>query len=366
MRRRDCHLLNEKPRRTHRRAVLILIAIAVWCANAIAQENPPSTQLTFLAFGDVNFGRFVGRKLLRGNPDYPFANVKDTLTTADFVFANLECAFSEKVRKPADIKLNGLNLCGPVAAAKSLQRANIKVVSTANNHAYDCGLAGIAETIQSLRREGVLFAGVSEDSVATFAPAIMTCKGLRVGFMAYTQFVNSETDSWRGRIALFDEERARAEIDSLKQQADFVVASYHGGIEFAERPSRAALQQMRALIDAGADLVLGHHPHVPQGIERYHGKLIFYSLGNFVFCQPQEYWAHRSFGAAVTLQKDDSAVKLTAVRLLPIRACKQPGLLTSAEEKSEVIKRIQSLSAPGLVNDQGEVIIHAPALARRK
>jgi poly-gamma-glutamate synthesis protein (capsule biosynthesis protein) len=273
---------------------------------------------------------------------------------------------SEKVRKPADIKLNGLNLCGPVAAAKSLQRANIKVVSMANNHTYDGGLEGIAETIQSLRREGVRFAGASEDSVATFAPAIMTCKGMRVGFVAYTQFVNSETDSWQGRIALFDEERARAEIDSLEQQADFVIASYHGGFEFAERPSRVVLQQMRALIDAGADLVLGHHPHVPQGIERYRGKLIFYSLGNFVFCQPQEYWAKRAFGAAITLRKDGRGVSLAAVRLLPIRACKQPGLLTGAEEKSEVIKRIQRLSAPGVVNDQGEVLIHAPALARRK
>lgn len=332
-----------------------LILLVCFSAGLFAQEKDSTTQVKVFLFGDVNLGRTVGQELLRGNLDFPFKFVKDTLARADIVFANLESQLSDQSGETQHPQYN-LIFCGPPMGAKALRQANVSVVSTANNHAYDYGMKGLKETIGNLKGEGIYCTGTSEDSVSSFSPAIIERNGIRVGFLAYTQFVNLK-GKWSGRISLYDFERAQREIADIRTKVDFIIASYHGGVEYVDKPNKTTLRQLQGLADAGADIVVGHHPHYPQGVEQYNNKLIFYSLGNFVFSQPQYEWTQKAFGVEIVIKKQADSVILDSVRLIPLRAGLQPSFVRTDGEKNTIIARIKKLSNSQITEINGSHFI---------
>ena len=318
------------------------LALCCLSLSLFSQEKSSEKSITLLGFGDVNLGRAVGQRILKGQLGFPFIHVRDSLKKAQAVFVNLESQLTDQGGVTQDPKDN-LVFCGPPAGGRSLREANITVVSTANNHAYDYKLDGVRETIANLDSAGVAYSGTSRDSTSLFSPAIIDLGVLRIGFVAYTQFVNGKR-GWAGHIAIFDERRARREIGELRRHVDLVVASFHGGSEYADRPGRTTRRQMRSLIDAGADIVIGHHPHYVQGIELYEGKLIFYSLGNFVFYQPQREWSQRGLGVEIRISMSGGKPTVERVRLLPLRAGLQPSFSLTDAEQSMIIDRVAELS----------------------
>ncbi len=228
----------------------------------LASAQPDSVaRISIVAFGDVNLGRTVGQIILKGEIDYPFEKVREYFSKQDIVFFNLESQLSDQNGETEDPKSN-IVFCGPPVAAASVRRANVSVVSTANNHAFDYGMKGLRETITLLRSEGVSVAGTSFDSSAMFPPTLIEKNSIRVGIVAYTQFVNKMEswdgrESWQGYISDFDSQRVQLEIEDVRKKADFVIASYHGGREYADLPDSKTREEMRFLIDAGADLVVG-------------------------------------------------------------------------------------------------------------
>ena len=311
--------------------------------SALVAQGPSSeSRLSLILFGDVNLGRSVGLELLRGNTEFPFRYVRDTLSRGDVVFVNLESQLSDQDGETQHPKYN-LIFTGPPSGAIALKNANVSVVSTANNHAFDYGLKALRETIVRLQAREVQFSGTSFDSVPGAIPAIVDRHGIRVGFLAYTAFVNLKGD-WIGRIALFDTSQACRDIQQLRQRADFIVVSYHGGVEYTDRPSAKLRRDFRSLVDAGADLVVGHHPHYVQGIESYRGRLILYSLGNFVFYQPQRDLARLGLGVDVTLVRRGGSVQVEGARLLPVRAGLQPMFDLTRDEGDAFLRRLRKLS----------------------
>lgn len=322
------------------RRLALWLVVAFLSIPVRGQTEEP--RLLFRAFGDVNLGRAVGQELLKGNLEYPFEHVRALLRQTDIVFVNLESHLSEQGGETQHPKDNYV-FCGPPVGAESLRRAGVTIVSTANNHAYDYRMKGLRETIQFLRQEGVQYVGTSEDSVSLFPPVVLERNGIRLGFVAYTEFVNI-AGPWKGRIATFDRSRAQREIDSARRDADLVIASYHGGSEYTDEPQKYTQARMRDLADAGADIVLGHHAHVPQGIEERNGRLIFYSLGNFVFYQPQRIWTQTGIGVEIVVARGGGKVGIYDVRILPVRAGKQPTFVLSEAERSALYERLQRLS----------------------
>lgn len=307
-----------------------------------AQPGPDSSRVALLAFGDMNLGRTVGQILLKDSLEYPFEHVRGMLTSGDLVFANLESQISDQggeTQHPRDRFI----FCAPPQAAGAIRWAGISVVSTANNHAFDYGMKGLQETIEELQKVSVPFVGTSLDSVSLFPPLILQRKGIRFGFVAYTQFLNRK-QAPQGHISIFDKARMVKEITGLRSKVDVVVASYHGGVEYVDKPNKATLRQLRELADAGADIVLGHHPHVPQGIERYKKAWIIASLGNFVFFQPQHFWTQLSFGCRFEFSRDSSVVSMKSISLLPLKPGFQPAFNLTGEERRELLKRLQLLS----------------------
>lgn len=314
---------------------LILALVVPWLA-AQGQE------VSLLAVGDINLGRHVGQVLLNDSLSYPFEFVRSVFRQHDIVFGNLESQITDQngeTQHPRDRYI----FCAPPQGAQSLREAGVTIVATANNHAYDYKMRGLRETISYLDRAAVLHVGTSKDSVAEFPATIVEVHGIRVGFLATTQFVNRKK-GWTGHIALYNIRSLQKAIRQLKAKADLVVVSYHGGIEYVDAPNKRTYREMRGLVDAGADVVLAHHPHVPQGIKRYKKGWIFCSLGNFVFKQPQREWTQKSFAVSMNIEKKDSSTRITAMTLLPVLSGFQPSFAVPAPVRETLERRLQRLS----------------------
>lgn len=201
---------------------------------------------------------------------------------ADATVVNLECPVTTRgmrFPKPYNFRMHPRFL-------STLTGGGIDMVSIANNHIYDYGPRGLLDTISYLDSVGVRHVGAGRNIVEAHRPVIDTLRGREVAFLAY--YGGSEAPG-AGKsspgVARRDLAEVCRDIRSLKDGASsrYIVVMLHWGTERATSPDRAQIAFAHALIDAGADAVVGHHPHVLQGIERYGRGVIAYSLGNFVF-----------------------------------------------------------------------------------
>jgi poly-gamma-glutamate synthesis protein (capsule biosynthesis protein) len=311
---------------------------------ASAIPAAPRPDLVILAVGDINLGRAVGRRLLAGHIDEPFALVREEISRVDIAFGNLESQLSDQ-RGQTEGSSN-LVFTGPPQGADALVRAGFDVVSTANNHAWDYGARGMRETLENLRRVGVLAAGTGETLDEAYRPAIVERGGWRVAFIAVTGVFNSpfSQSPARAHVAWADIARVAPAVEEARRAgADLVFVSYHNGVEYRPQPPEEARAFARACVDAGADAVIGHHPHVVQGVEWYRGRPIFYSLGNFVFKQFDP-WTDR--GLAVRLTAREGAG--LEVEYVPVAADFRPRFLRTDGEP--LLARVARLSGGGLAN----------------
>jgi poly-gamma-glutamate capsule biosynthesis protein CapA/YwtB (metallophosphatase superfamily) len=340
--------------------VLTLSITVCFTPCAVAQGLDSLAAVSFLALGDVNLGRVVGQEILKGKIDYPFEKFGDVLKRAEIIFANLECPVTDQHGETQSPKSNVI-FCAPPGAAKTLRRAGVTVVSTANNHAFDYGLKGLRETIKFLKQDSILFVGTVSDSGSEFTPVILERNNIKIGIVAYTQTVNMRKN-WAGMISIFDSLRARREIQRLKARVDFVLASYHGGDEYKDISGKYADREMKLLADFGADIVLGHHPHVPQGIEVYHSSLMFHSLGNAVFNQPQRFWTQRSFSTLIGFEKRNGLKKISSIELIPIHPNFQLSTDLNTDEREKLIDRIQKLSTMTIIHTERGYFVEPSAI----
>jgi len=213
------------------------------------------------------------RTLIREKgPGYPFRHVREALAGADLVLGNLEAPISES--SPREGIWRDFFRADPEATA-ALDDGHFSVVSVANNHIMEHGEEGFRSTLRHLRERGILPAG------ARNGPEVITIGGVRVGFFAYSFIGDPVAGSLYNRA--MDEGPVIGEIARHRGELDLVVVMLHWGEENVHDPSPEQVRIGRAIADGGADIVIGSHPHVIQGYEIHNGKLIAYSLGNFLF-----------------------------------------------------------------------------------
>ncbi len=252
-----------------------------------------------VACGDI----FLGAG---GYDGYPFAGVEGLLGTADISFANLEVVLSDRGEPvPKRVRLRSR----PSDAAL-LAHAGFDVVSVANNHSGDYGPVALGDTLAALAEYGIHAVGAGPDLVSVREPAEFRFGGLSVGVLAYGHSALVATDDAPG-CAPVDVGRIVRDVDELKQRVDIVVVSLHFGTEYVPYASPQQQQVARRVVDAGADVVLGHHPHVVQGIEIYRNAVIAYSLGNCQFgvAQDAEYEG-ADWGIALRISMSHNGVTL--------------------------------------------------------
>lgn len=260
----------------------------------------PLPQTRLVLGGDVMLSRYVARLALsKRDPAWPFREIAPFLAQADIAFVNLESPFSDRGRR-AD---KGMVFKAEPEMIRGLRLAGVDVVSTANNHARDCGGYGVAFTLDWLERNGIRAAGTGRTEAEARRGAVVERHGVRFGFLAYTyDQSNGNHPTADPRVAMMDIDRMREDVAALARRAGVIVVSMHGGDEYKPQPNRQQVAFARAAIDAGARIVAGHHPHVIQPVERYRDGVIFYSLGNLVFDQFQRKETQQGLLAEVTFR----------------------------------------------------------------
>ncbi len=241
----------------------------------------PMSRANVAAVGDVNLD--LDQFDMGYGYDYPWTAVAGWLRSADLAFANLECAVSWR---GSPVPGKGFTFRGSPAALPTMREAGVDVVSHANNHSRDYGGEALVDTLAYLDANGIAHCGSGADHKEARSPAFLTARGLRVAFLAYSD-VNyygwPAGPGYPGVADASDAGRLVAEISSARERADLVVVSFHWGIEKEYTPTSRQRFLAHLAVDSGADLVVGHHPHVVQGLEIYKDRLIAYSLGNFAF-----------------------------------------------------------------------------------
>ena len=222
----------------------------------------------------------VGSQIECYGPLFPFELCCDELNTADVLFGNLEVVISAFDRRR--FRFDQTIFRAQPRAVEGLQQAGFNVLSLATNHIMQHGQKPLEECLQILDRAGIDATGVAIPALGVENLRIIEKNGLRLAFLGYCQRPQQyflDPPSW----VAGNPEIILADIAAAKAQADHVIISLHWGDEFIDYPAATQVKLGHRMIDAGATLVLGHHPHVLQGIERYNNGIIAYSLGNFVF-----------------------------------------------------------------------------------
>ncbi|MGH7856212.1 MAG: CapA family protein [Candidatus Binatia bacterium] len=240
----------------------------------------PGTTLRLHAAGDIGIVGRLADGLSERPPDFPFEAVRPRLAEADVVFGNLEIPFSGGARI---VSHESPKLETPEAAAPRLAVAGFHVLSLANNHVMDFGPAGLERTLALLAEHGICTVGAGANLAESRRPVVLERHGIRVGFLAYCVPFAGSAGPDRPGAAPLEIAHVREDVAALRPRVDAVVVSVHFGMMYLEHPTPEDVDLAHAIVDAGADLVLGHHPHVLQGIETTPRGAIAYSLGEFVF-----------------------------------------------------------------------------------
>jgi poly-gamma-glutamate synthesis protein (capsule biosynthesis protein) len=271
------------------------------------------------------------------------AKVKPFLESAHLAFINLECPISDKGTRTVGKEYT---FRGRTALVEGLVSAGIDVVSLANNHVLDYGQTALRDTIRLLDEAGVAHAGAGTDSSQAAAPTLLITPAGTVALLAFTEIIPGgfEATSTRGGVnpAVPDYKKMLSAIKAAAAKTDFVVVSMHWGTEYTRRPSSGQQTLAHRAIDAGADLIIGHHPHVIQGIELYKDKLIAYSLGDFVF----DHYS-RQTGEAFVFRVSLPRQGPPALEIVPVYLDDKNGVPSpvSGAEADTILGRLTSLSA---------------------
>lgn len=243
--------------------------------DGIKADSDAPDQWSLLVGGDVMVGRSVNHKVLSyNNFDWPYEKITSLISRMDYSFVNLE----SPVVANCPVRNDGMIFCGDLKHISAIGRAGINAVSLANNHALNQGRDGLNTTIDYLQRNNITPVGVDN-------PTYAIIENQRVALLGYT-----DIECYEG-VACVNYEKIKSDLSIAKANSDLVIVMYHWGAEYRDYPVDRQIEIAHLSIDAGADLVLGNHPHWIQPFEIYtqketgEDKLIMYSHGNLVFDQ---------------------------------------------------------------------------------
>ena len=253
--------------------------------KVIEPEIPNTVTTTLIFGGDVMLSRTVNRKS-KAYTDYtwPMSQIASTTALADLFIINLESPFTNGGNY--NVPTGSFSFNADPNSLEALLISGVDVVSLANNHTINQGKKGIEDTIKLLTENDIAFTGTGLNEAQARQPAIVEKNGLTFGFLgyAYPNDYSVATEKRHG-IANMDSKKMIADVAILKTKVDVVIVMIHAGHEYVNRPNQQQITFAKSAIDAGADIIIGHHPHWVQNIEIYNNKPILYSLGNLVFDQ---------------------------------------------------------------------------------
>lgn len=252
-----------------------------------AEDDSTSLMVRLGFVGDIFLGNWAIDFIDNEGFDYPFRNCMDMLQSFDLVVGNLECPIT--LADEPFIEKQYL-LKAPPGIENGLFQSNIRAVNLANNHIMDFGLEGLESTIGYLKSSSIQHFGAGINLESALREARFSIHGKTIALLGFSATFPEEfwaTDSTAG-AAFAEENDVIDAVSRCVQIYDIVVVSFHWSAERLEFPKDYQIELAHLCIDYGADMVVGHHPHVVQGVEVYKRSPIFYSLGNFSFASYSE------------------------------------------------------------------------------
>ncbi len=281
------------------------------------------SDLTVAAVGDIIPGRHVAESMAEHGVEYPFEKVAPLVSSADLSFGDLECPLTDSIEPPR----SGMVFAAPAKTIKGIELLGLDLVTLANNHSTNFGREAFMDTVRLLESRGLEYVGGGRDYNRAHAPAVMAVGGYRFAFLDYNAIEGSvdatagepgvtwiDLQPWRPDDPA-DFRMVQEEIREARKKADYVVVGFHWSKEYVYEPNPSMVKLAHLACDAGADMVVGQHPHTIQPIEYYNGKLIAYSLGNFVFDQRFNEQVRQGFVMRMTFKK----LSPVSIELLPYR-----------------------------------------------
>jgi len=302
--------------------------------SSYLEGAPP--EITLTACGDIITGRHVAERMAQHGVYYPFEKVAPYTKGADIIYGVLECPLSDRVEAP----YTGTEFLAPSNTIEGIKLCGFNILALANNHSTNFGRQVFTDTLDLLKSNNIRYVGGGKDSTEAFSPTFMDVKGVRFAFLDYNSITGSASaGANQAGVADIrmkpwftddpkDIELVKNAISEARKKSDVVVVGFHWGKEDEYLPGESMKKMAHNAVDAGADLVIGTHPHSVESFEYYNGKVIAYSLGNFVF--DQMYMT--SVREGVIMKCRFSGADLTSVELVPYKIydfC-QPNVLTGS------------------------------------
>ncbi len=258
-------------------------------------------KITIAAVGDISLAREVNYQIYQqNNPTYPFEKIASTIKRADLAMANLESPLIDN----CPIIRSGFKFCGENTNVEGLTFAGFNTLNLANNHAHNYGIEGYQETKEILTQNNLSY---FDNQTIDY----QNVKGIKLRIIGFDDTVS--------RI---NKEILENKINEAKQNSDLVIVNFHWGEEYQTEPNQRQVDLAHFSIDKGADIIIGHHPHVVQPLRYYQDKPIFYSLGNFIFDQM---WSEETkTGAIGFIEIENGEIIETKLEKTYMSDCCQP------------------------------------------
>ena len=321
--------------------LLLLTALPVYAGEVVIQ-----------AAGDVMLGGRWEQQMAQDGYYHPFARIAPELKKGDITLVNLEAPLTGRGKEFTDKKYR---FRVKPSALTALKKAGITTVTLANNHSMDYGAVGLQDTLQQLDKAGIGHVGAGENLAAARKAAVYDIRGTKVALLGYSLTLPQEfwAGDKRAGTALLMEKMVKDDIVAARKQAAIVIVTAHWGEEGKTRLREYQPRLARMMIDSGADAVIGHHPHILQGVETYKRGIIFYSLGNFAFAQKSRI-ADRTLLVRLRFDGDKRSAELLPVNILHREVGFQATPL-AGKRAEELVARVKKLPPAKLaVRKEGE------------
>ncbi|MFH1427367.1 MAG: CapA family protein [Patescibacteria group bacterium] len=312
-------------------------------SNSLPKNNKIPIKLLF--FGDMMLDRHVGEKISKYGLNYLFENIATTSNGINFIDYHLvSCNLEGAVTNNGEHYLPNMSydFAFEPELINQLKDYNFNFFNIANNHLADQGERGIIETRQNLDKLGYNYAGCQDGEVGSCSSTIIEIAGQKIGMAGFSIVYTK-----------FDNLKAEKEINELSSTTDLVIVNMHWGVEYEHYYNKTQQEIAHKLIEAGADIIIGHHPHVVQGIEIYEFKrsptnaahpnnrkgIIFYSLGNFIFDQYFSSDTQEGLAAGINIINEE-----VIFSLIPIKSKLSQVELMAGDEKEIFLNKLISWS----------------------
>lgn len=333
-------MYSDVPGRASVAALALLLSGIPLQAQDGAAAARGSVRLAFV--GDILLDGSVGRTIAAHGVHYPWQDAALAFQRADLVVGNLEMA----ITTGGDEESKQFTFRGPPRVLDGLVEAGVDLVTLANNHSLDYGARGLLDTVRHLDEAGIAHVGAGADFADAHRPHVVELNGLRIGFLGfsrvypYAHWVASRSRPGVASGYDYALEGVLRAVAETRPTVDALILLVHWGSELADYPRDIDLAFVEALKDAGVTAVIGHHPHVLQGVEWNDSLFVAYSLGNFVFGSFRE--TTRMTGVLeLTLGSDG---RVSGATFLPMMISDGRPLLARGPQAAEVLERVRELS----------------------